>query len=61
MEHLPSAADISEDRAKKLMCSATHSFDSLPEQTQKLKSCFVKCDSGENEPLIVYVSKVRYF
>ncbi|XP_076068957.1 elongation factor-like GTPase 1 isoform X2 [Oratosquilla oratoria] len=56
--HLPSAGDISEERAMKLMCSATQRFDSLPSQTQLLKEAFVKCASDENAPLIVYVSKM---
>ncbi|KAG7178014.1 elongation factor-like GTPase 1 [Homarus americanus] len=58
VEHLPSAANMSEDRATKLMCSATQRFDSLPPETQKLKESFVRCSSDENEPLIVYVSKM---
>ncbi|XP_045616084.1 elongation factor-like GTPase 1 [Procambarus clarkii] len=58
VEHLPSAANMSEDRATKLMCSATQRFDSLPPETQKLKEAFMKCSSDENEPLIVYVSKM---
>ncbi|XP_071518926.1 elongation factor-like GTPase 1 [Panulirus ornatus] len=58
VEHLPSAADISEDRATKLMCSATQRFDSLPPETQKLKQAFMRCSSNEKEPLIAYVSKM---
>ncbi|KAK8740714.1 hypothetical protein OTU49_002668 [Cherax quadricarinatus] len=58
VEHLPSAADMSEERATKLMCSATQRFDSLPPETQKLKKAFMKCSSDKNEPLIVYISKM---
>lgn len=58
VEHLPSAASISKERAMKLMCSATQRFDSLPEKSQELQNAFVKCSSDENAPLIVYVSKI---
>lgn len=58
VEHIPSAANMSEDRATKLMCSATQRFDSLPPETQKLKQAFMRCSSDEKEPLIVYVSKM---
>lgn len=58
VEHLPSASNISEERAMKLMCSATHRFDSLPQQTQELKQAFVSCSRDETAPLIVYVSKM---
>lgn len=58
VEHLPSAANISEERAMKLMCSATHRFDSLPPQTQELKQAFISCSRNEKAPLIVYVSKM---
>ena len=37
-EKLPSPLEISEERIEKLMCSGGRRFDSLPEQTQKLKT-----------------------
>lgn len=58
VDHLPGASNISEERAVKLMCSATHRFDSLPPQTQELKQAFIKCSRSETAPLIVYVSKM---
>ncbi|MPC25037.1 Elongation factor-like GTPase 1 [Portunus trituberculatus] len=58
VDHLPSASDISEERAMKLMCSATHRFDSLPQQTQELKQAFISCSRSETAPIIVYVSKM---
>ncbi|KAK3863901.1 hypothetical protein Pcinc_030368 [Petrolisthes cinctipes] len=56
--HLPSAASITEERAARLMCSATKRFDSLPQESQELKQAFVRCSGREGEPLIVYVSKM---
>ena len=58
VDHLPCASNISEERAMKLMCSATHRFDSLPPQTQELKQAFISCSRSETAPLIVYVSKM---
>ncbi|KAK8380275.1 hypothetical protein O3P69_016707 [Scylla paramamosain] len=58
VDHLPSASNISEERAMKLMCSANHRFDSLPQQTQELKQAFISCNRSETAPIIVYVSKM---
>lgn len=58
VDHLPSAASITEERAARLMCSATKRFDSLPQESQQLKQAFISCRGGEGEPLIVYVSKM---
>lgn len=58
IDHLPSAANMTEERATKLMCSATQRFDSLPSESQKLKDAFMKCRSEDEDPLIVYISKV---
>ncbi|KAB7503876.1 Elongation factor-like GTPase 1 [Armadillidium nasatum] len=58
VSELPSACEVTDDRACKLMCTATQRFDSLPPQTQKLKKAFVECCSDDDRPLIVYVSKM---
>lgn len=58
IDHLPSAANMTEERATKLMCSATQRFDSLPSESQKLKDAFMKCRSEDEDPLIVYISKI---
>lgn len=55
---LPAACEMTEEKAEKLMCSATERFDSLPSDTQKLKSEFLACSSDENVPVIVYISKM---
>ena len=36
-DKLPSPLSILEDKVEKLMCSQAQRFDSLPEQTQRLK------------------------
>ena len=38
VECLPSPLEVSEERIEKLLCSNAQKFDSLPEQTQKLKT-----------------------
>lgn len=58
VSHLPRANEVTDERARKLMCTATQQFESLPAKTQKLKEAFVKCSSDDAAPLIVYVSKV---
>jgi ribosome assembly protein 1 len=55
---LPAPCEMTEEKAEKLMCSATERFDILPSDTQKLKSDFLACSGDENVPVIVYVSKM---
>lgn len=55
---LPAPCEITEEKAEKLMCSATERFDSLPSDTQKLKSVFMACSSDEDAPVIVFISKM---
>jgi ribosome assembly protein 1 len=55
---LPASCEITEEKAVKLMCSATERFDSLPSETQQLKSVFLACSTGEDVPVIVYISKI---
>ncbi|KAM3877344.1 elongation factor-like GTPase 1 [Diretmus argenteus] len=57
-EKLPSPLDMAAERVEKLMSVGARQFDSLPEQTQELKRAFLQCSSGENEPVIVFVSKM---
>lgn len=57
-EKLPSPLDMTEERVEKLMSVGARCFDSLPEQTQQLKQAFLQCSSGENAPVIVFVSKM---
>jgi ribosome assembly protein 1 len=55
---LPAPCEITEEKAEKLMCSATERFDSLPSDTQKLKSVFMACSSDDDAPVIVFISKM---
>ncbi|XP_071776951.2 elongation factor-like GTPase 1 isoform X1 [Centroberyx gerrardi] len=57
-EKLPSPLDMAAERVEKLMSVGARRFDSLPEQTQELKRAFLQCSSGENAPVIVFVSKM---
>ncbi|XP_071329087.1 elongation factor-like GTPase 1 isoform X2 [Trachinotus anak] len=57
-EKLPSPLDMAAERVEKLMSVGVQRFDSLPEQTQDLKRAFLQCSSGENAPVIVFVSKM---
>ncbi|XP_028439312.1 elongation factor-like GTPase 1 [Perca flavescens] len=57
-EKLPSPIDMTAERVEKLMSVGPRRFDSLPEQTQELKRAFLQCSSGENDPLIIFVSKM---
>ena len=55
---LTSPSQLTAEKAEKLMCSKTRRFDSLPEETQRLKSHFLACSSDEDAPVIVFVSKM---
>ncbi|XP_054244019.1 elongation factor-like GTPase 1 isoform X1 [Indicator indicator] len=55
---LPSPLDITAERVEKLMCVGARTFDSLPPETQELKSAFMKCSSEGKAPVIVFVSKM---
>lgn len=41
-QKLPSPLDITAERVEKLMCTGSHTFDSLPPETQALKAGEVK-------------------
>ncbi|CAK8676885.1 unnamed protein product [Clavelina lepadiformis] len=56
-EHLPSPADISEERVEGLMCGTTKSFASLPLKSQALKQDFLQCDP-KSPSTIVLISKM---
>ncbi|XP_072321106.1 elongation factor-like GTPase 1 [Eucyclogobius newberryi] len=57
-EKLPSPLVVSAERVEKLMSVGARRFDSLPDQTQKLKQVFLQCSSEEDAPVIVFVSKM---
>ncbi|VVC88159.1 unnamed protein product [Leptidea sinapis] len=55
---LPSPKEILPDKVEKLMCSRIRDFDSYLDETKKLKDDFLACDSSNNRPLIIFVSKM---
>ena len=55
---LTSPSQLTAEKVEKLMCSKMRRFDSLPEETQRLKSHFLACSSDEDAPVIVFVSKM---
>ncbi|XP_054878395.1 elongation factor-like GTPase 1 isoform X2 [Poeciliopsis prolifica] len=57
-EKLPSPLEMTAEKVEKLMSVGTRRFDSLPERTQKLKTAFLQCSSGINDPVIIFVSKM---
>lgn len=57
-EVLPSPKEIIGEKVEKLMCSRIKDFDSLHPSTRKLKEDFLACDSSNNRPLIVFISKM---
>uniref|UniRef100_A0A669BBI7 Elongation factor-like 1 n=1 Tax=Oreochromis niloticus TaxID=8128 RepID=A0A669BBI7_ORENI len=57
-EKLPSPLEMAAERVEKLMSVGARRFDSLPEQTQHLKTAFLQCSSEEKAPVIVFVSKM---
>ncbi|XP_067105576.1 elongation factor-like GTPase 1 [Osmerus mordax] len=57
-EKLPSPLDMVSERVERLMSVGARRFDSLPQQTQELKTAFLQCSSEESAPVIVFVSKM---
>lgn len=57
-EKLPAPSEINEEKVEKLMCSSAKRFDSLPPETQKLKDSFMACSSKDEDPVIVFISKM---
>lgn len=55
---LPSPKEILPEKVEKLMCSRIRDFNSFTPETQKLKDDFLACDSSNNKPVIVFVSKM---
>ncbi|XP_038222104.1 elongation factor-like GTPase 1 [Zerene cesonia] len=57
-EKLPSPKDILPEKVEKLMCSRIRDFESYLDETKKLKDDFLACDSSNNRPLIIFISKM---
>ncbi|CAK1581003.1 unnamed protein product [Parnassius mnemosyne] len=60
-KELPSPKEISPEKVEKLMCSQIRDFESYHAETKKLKSDFLACDSSDDRPLIIFVSKMFSF
>lgn len=57
-DKLPPPSKLNGEKVEKLMCSSSRRFDSFPPETQKLKDCFIACSSKDEDPVIVFVSKM---
>ncbi|XP_041645807.1 elongation factor-like GTPase 1 [Cheilinus undulatus] len=57
-EKLPSPLDMVPERVEKLMSACARRFDLMPEQTQELRRAFLECSSGDDAPVIIFVSKM---
>lgn len=55
---LPAPNKLTEEKVEKLMCSQTHSLETLPPQSQALKQAFLDCSSLAEVPVIVFISKM---
>ncbi|XP_072938182.1 elongation factor-like GTPase 1 [Epargyreus clarus] len=55
---LPSPKEILAEKVEKLMCSRIRDFESYHPDTMKLKHDFLACDSSDERPLIVFISKM---
>ncbi|XP_039758305.1 elongation factor-like GTPase 1 isoform X1 [Pararge aegeria] len=55
---LPSPKEILPEKVEKLMCSRIRDFDSYHEETRKLKDDFLACDSSNDRPVIIFISKM---
>ncbi|KAK6644054.1 hypothetical protein RUM43_000319 [Polyplax serrata] len=55
---LPAPNNITIEKSERLMSSGGEGFENLPLETQKLRDAFVACDSSENAPTIVFISKM---
>lgn len=53
----PHPGMISDDKATQLMCSLNQDFDTLPKQTQALRSAFMASDAS-SDTVIVFISKM---
>lgn len=57
-QKLPSPLELSDAKVERLMFSRHKSFLALPPESQALKKFFIACDSSDDAPVIVFVSKM---
>ncbi|XP_032514217.2 elongation factor-like GTPase 1 isoform X3 [Danaus plexippus] len=55
---LPSPKEILPEKVEKLMCSRIRDFESYSDETKELKKDFLACDSSNDRPVIVFISKM---
>ncbi|CAF3541194.1 unnamed protein product [Rotaria sp. Silwood1] len=55
---LPDPKALSIEKIEQLMCNKSRRFDTLLPETQQLKQAFINCSSDDQEPVIIYVSKL---
>ncbi|KAI5651413.1 elongation factor tu GTP binding domain-containing protein [Phthorimaea operculella] len=55
---LPSPKEILPEKIEKLMCTKIRDFESLHPETQQLKDDFLACDSSNDRPVIIFISKM---
>ncbi|XP_063679742.1 elongation factor-like GTPase 1 [Bolinopsis microptera] len=57
-EVLPAPNELTSEKIQNLLCSGVTSIEQLPPETQDLKTAFRNCSGDDNDPVIVYVSKM---
>src|SRR5688572_147521 len=55
---LPSPLNIPESKVELLMSTPARNFQSLSEESKALKGVLLRCETGEEAPIIVFVSKM---
>ncbi|CAF2739624.1 unnamed protein product [Rotaria sp. Silwood2] len=55
---LPHPKALNIEKIEQLMCNKSRRFDTLLPETQQLKQAFLNCSSDDQEPVIIYVSKL---
>lgn len=56
-DKVPSPNNLNSEKIERLM-SGNNEFTSLPNETQKLKDSFLSCNSSDDSPIIIFVSKM---
>ncbi|CAF4172455.1 unnamed protein product [Rotaria sordida] len=57
---VPNPKALNIEKIEQLMCNKSRRFDTLLSETQQLKQAFINCSSDDQEPVIIYVSKLFY-
>lgn len=57
-KQLPSPKEILPEKVEKLMCSNIRDFETFHTETKLLKDDFLACESSDDRPLVIFVSKM---